>query len=196
MAVGRPREFDPERVLDCAMYQFWEHGYDGVSISDLTEATGINRRSLYATFGSKEQLFRDAVARYAAGPGGYSAEALARPTAWDVAYAMVHGAADTTANPDSPRGCLLVQGALAASDGSAVLRDELAQRRANDVARLAERFAQAQRDGEIPGEDPMLLARWISATSQGIAIQANSGASLADLHALADQALKAWPKRA
>ena len=46
MAIGRPREFDPDQVLDVAMVLFWEHGYDGVSISDLTDATGINRRSL------------------------------------------------------------------------------------------------------------------------------------------------------
>ena len=58
MAIGRPREFDPERVLDTAMRLFWARGYDGVSISDLTTATGINRRSLYAEFGSKADLFR------------------------------------------------------------------------------------------------------------------------------------------
>ncbi|GCA97312.1 TetR/AcrR family transcriptional regulator [Mycolicibacterium sp. NCC-Tsukiji] len=71
MAMGRPREFNPEDVLDKAMTLFWEHGYDGVSISDLTSATGVNRRSLYAEFGSKEQLFYKAVDRYLAGPGGF-----------------------------------------------------------------------------------------------------------------------------
>jgi tetracycline repressor-like protein len=61
MTVGRPREFDPDEVLETAMELFWEHGFDGVSISDLTDATGINRRSLYAAFGSKEELFGRAV---------------------------------------------------------------------------------------------------------------------------------------
>src|ERR1700742_4627010 len=94
MTVGRPREFDPDTVLETAMLLFWEHGFEGVSISDLTDATGINRRSLYAEFGSKEALFRLAVQRYMQRNAGYIAEALKQPTAWDVAAAMVHGAAD------------------------------------------------------------------------------------------------------
>ena len=117
MAIGRPREFDPERVLDTAMRLFWARGYDGVSISDLTTATGINRRSLYAEFGSKADLFRAAVRRYQAGPGGYAERALALPTAWESAYATVHGAVDASSGTADPRGCLLVQSALAAGDG-------------------------------------------------------------------------------
>src|ERR1700742_2715440 len=77
MTVGRPREFDPDTVLETAMELFWEHGFDGVSISDLTEATRINRRSLYAEFGSKEELFRRAVERYLAGPRVHLAESRA-----------------------------------------------------------------------------------------------------------------------
>lgn len=185
MAIGRPREFDPQQVLDTAVKLFWKHGYDGVSITDLTEATGINRRSLYAVFGSKEQLFRDAVQRYVDGPGGYAAIALAEPTAWDVAYALAHGAAEATSGADGPRGCLLVQSAP----------DELAQQRADAVAMIADRFAAAQQAGEIPDADPVLLARWISAVSQGIAVQSTSGAGRDELHAVADQALMAWPGR-
>lgn len=182
MAIGRPREFDPQRVLDTATRLFWEHGYDGVSISDLTAATGVNRRGLYATFGSKEDLFRRAVAHYVAGPGGYGAAALARPTAREVAHAMVHGAAEATSAPDSPAGCLLVQS-----------NPDLANLRAAGVAVLAERFAEAQEAGEIPGADPTALARWIAAICQGIAVQARSGATRDELHAVADLALRAWP---
>jgi AcrR family transcriptional regulator len=64
MTVGRSSEFDPDEVLETATELFWEHGFDGISISDLTDATGINRRSLYAAFGSKEELFGRAVRRY------------------------------------------------------------------------------------------------------------------------------------
>jgi AcrR family transcriptional regulator len=91
----------------------WEHGFDGVSISDLTAATEINRRSLYAAFGSKEKLFARAVRRYLAGPGGFVAAALNRPTAWEVAEAMARGAADAYIDPNRPRGCLIVHGGLA-----------------------------------------------------------------------------------
>lgn len=193
MTIGRPRMFDPEWVLDIAMRLFWAHGYEGVSISDLTAATGINRRSLYAEYGSKADLFRAAVRRYQAGPGGYAERALALPTAWDTAYAMVHGAVDASSGTAGPRGCLLVQGALAAGDEATELHAELAQLREDGITELAERFRAAQLVGELPGADPELLARWIGAISQGLAVQANSGVDRDELHAVADQALRAWP---
>ncbi|MGE2726076.1 TetR/AcrR family transcriptional regulator [Mycolicibacterium pulveris] len=183
MAVGRPREFDPDQVVDAAMKLFWAHGYDGVSISDVTTATGVNRRSIYAEFGSKEALYERAVQRYRTGPGGYVVEALARPTARDVAEAMLHGAADTVSG--DPHGCLTVD------DGPG-----LAQMREATVHQIAKRFDDAVADGDLSGVDTLLLARWIAAMCQGIAIQARSGASRADLHALADVALAGWPGEA
>ncbi|BCI82007.1 TetR family transcriptional regulator [Mycolicibacterium sp. TY66] len=194
MAIGRPRMYDPECVLDIAMRLFWAHGYDGVSIADLAAATGVNRRGLYAEYGSKADLFRAAVRRYQAGPGRYAERALALPTAWDTAYAMVHGAVDASAGTAGPRGCLLVQSALASGDEAAALHAELAQLREDAVAHMAERFTAAQRVGELPGADPEVLARWIGAVCQGLAVQANSGADRDELHAVADQALRAWPE--
>jgi AcrR family transcriptional regulator len=180
MAVGRPREFDPDHVEDVAMKLFWERGFDGVSISDVTAATGVNRRSVYAEFGSKEKLFDRALRRYLAGPSAYTAEALTRPTAREVAEAMVHGAADTVSG--DVHGCLTVGEA----PGLAEFRDAT-------VHQLAERFDAAVADGELSGVDTLLLARWIAAVCQGISVQARSGASRADLHAVADLALAGWP---
>lgn len=182
MTVGRPREFDPDRVEEIAMKLFWEHGFDGVSISDLTAATGVNRRGIYAEFGSKEGLFERATQRYLNGPASYIDTALSRPTAREVAEAMVHGAADATSEPASPNGCLLV----GTTAGLADLRD--AGRR-----RLAHRFDEAVASGELSGVDTVLLARWISAVCGGIAIQARTGVGRDELHAVADQALMGWP---
>ncbi len=162
------------------MKLFWERGFEGVSISDVTDATGVNRRGIYAEFGSKEQLFERAKRRYVAGPGGYMAEALTRPTAREVAEAMVHGAAEATSG--DTHGCLLVGNA----SGLAEFRDAAA-------GELARRFDAAVATGELADVDTMLLARWISAVCQGISVQARSGASRAELHAIADQALAGWP---
>jgi len=177
VAVGRPREFDPDRVEDAAMKLFWEHGFDGVSISDVSDATGVNRRGIYAEFESKENLFARATQRYLAGPGDYMTEALTQPSARDVAEAMMHGAADTVSG--DIRGCLTV----GAAPGLAEVRDEV-------VHRLADRFDDAT---ELPGAGALLTARWVAAVCQGIAIQARSGASRDELHAVADLAMAAWP---
>jgi len=183
MPVGRPREFDPTQVEQTAMRLFWERGYDGVSISDVSAATGVNRRGIYAEFGSKEGLFERAWRRYLEGPSRYTAEALRRPTAREVAEAMVHGAADTVSG--EVRGCLTVFDAPG-----------LAQWRVETVHQLAARFDRAVADGELPAVDTLVLARWIAAVCQGLAIQARSGASREDLHAVAEMALAGWPPSA
>jgi AcrR family transcriptional regulator len=193
MTVGRPREFDTDAVLETAMELFWEHGFEGVSISDLTDATGINRRSLYAAFGTKEELFRCAVRRYLDGPGGFVAAALQQPRARDVATTMVHGAADSYTDPDRPRGCLLVHGALAAGGDADAVRVDLAQQRDAGIKALAHRFDEAQAAGELPGVDTLVLARWINSVCQGFSVQARSGATRDELHQAADQALRGWP---
>jgi AcrR family transcriptional regulator len=76
MPMGRPRAFDIEKALDQALQVFWHKGYEGASLSDLTAAMGINRPSLYAAFGNKEELFRKALERYIEGPASYVEHAL------------------------------------------------------------------------------------------------------------------------
>jgi AcrR family transcriptional regulator len=193
MTVGRPREFDPDEVLETALELFWEHGFDGVSISALTDATGINRRSLYAAFGSKEELFGKAVQRYLDGPGGLVAKALHQPTACAVARTLLHGAADAYTDPGRPRGCLLVHGALAAGEDADAIRVDLAQQRDADVVALARRFDEAQAAGELRGVNTLVLSRWINAVCQGLSVQARSGATREELHEVAHRALAGWP---
>src|SRR5579864_7912043 len=75
--MGRPRGFDEDAALEAAMRVFWEKSYEGATMSDLTEAMGINRSSMYAAFGDKERLFRRAIERYRNGPMTFIKEALA-----------------------------------------------------------------------------------------------------------------------
>ena len=111
--LGRPRAFDPDTALERAMHVFWVKGYEGASLSDLTSAMRINRPSLYAAFGNKEELFRKVLDRYMDGPLAYFGKALAAPKARDVIEQIFFGAARMAGDPRLPAGCLMVQGALA-----------------------------------------------------------------------------------
>ena len=81
MPQGRPRAFDIDEALEQALQVFWRKGYLGTSLTDLTEAMGINRPSLYATFGNKEALFRKVLDRYSERQTAYLRSALEEPTA-------------------------------------------------------------------------------------------------------------------
>jgi AcrR family transcriptional regulator len=193
-STGRPRSFDTDEALEAAMRVFWAEGYEGASLAALTEAMGINRRSIYAAFGNKEELFRKAVDRYVQGPGAFVAPALELPTARQVAEAMLHGAVDAHTAPGCPRGCLLVQSALAAGPESEPVRRDLAERREAGVAALRKRFEKAQAEGDLPlTADPETLARYVNTVGQGLAVQAAGGASREDMHRVADHALSTWP---
>jgi AcrR family transcriptional regulator len=118
--AGRPREFDVNQVLDRALHVFWRKGYEGATLPDLTKAMGINRPSLYAAFGSKEGLFRKALDRYDEGPAAYVREGLNEPTARAVAQRLLEGAIDVMTDRRNPRGCLMVQGALACGEAEGI----------------------------------------------------------------------------
>jgi AcrR family transcriptional regulator len=192
---GRPREFDADEALDRALHVFWRQGYEGASLTDLTEAMGISRPSLYAAFGNKEDLFRRALDRYAeTGPGAVQREALDQPTAKAVVERMLRGAAECLTDPDNPRGCLAVQGALSCGEAAESIKNELCGRRAAGEAALRARFERAKADGDLKADaDPQALARFVVTVQQGMSVQAAGGASRDDLMAVAEMALKAWP---
>src|SRR6266702_8412131 len=192
--MGRPRVFDVDEALDRALRVFWRKGYEGASLSDLTKAMRINRPSLYAAFGNKEALFRRALDRYAEGPAAYVNEALAEPTARAVVERLWRGGIDLLADPRTPRGCLLVQGALACGDAAEPIRRELATRRASGVAALRERFERAVPAGDLPaGASPADLALYVATVTHGMSVQAASGASREELERVVELALRGWP---
>src|SRR5438270_11134144 len=97
---GRPRAFDPDAALDRAMHVFWTKGYEGASLSDLTRVMRINRPSLYAALGNKEQLFRKVLDRYVDGPVAYIGKALAASKSRNVVEEIFLG---TVRMADAPR---------------------------------------------------------------------------------------------
>ena len=190
--VGRPRGFCTEAALDIAMHLFWRKGYEGTSLSDLTAAIGVNRPSLYAAFGSKEELFRKVLNRYAQKYDTALTAALAQPTARGVAEALLQASAHEPL-PTGAAGCLLVQGALTGSDESNAVRCELTSRRKAMVEALRRRFEQAKAEGDVTvNAEPADMARYVVTVMNGMSVQAVGGAGADDLRRVAEVALRAW----
>jgi AcrR family transcriptional regulator len=191
---GRPRSFDTDHALDRALDVFWQKGYEGASLSDLTAAMGINRPSLYAAFGDKENLFRRVLDRYFSGPAAFAQEAMKAKTAREAVLCLLHASVENQTQPGRPRGCLAVQGALACGDESEPIRKELIRRRAYGELLLRRRFQRAQREGELDKSVNVAnLSRFYTAVLQGMAVQAVTGASRRDLESLIESAMLAWP---
>jgi AcrR family transcriptional regulator len=192
---GRPRAFDPDTALEAALRVFWQKGYEGTALSDLTAAMGINRPSIYATFGNKEALFRKALDRYSERTTNFTAEALKESTARAVAERLLVGTADLLSRPGNPKGCLVVQGALACGEEADPIRKELISRRATGEATLRERFEHAKLEGDLPaGADAGDLARYVMAVMHGMSVQSAGGVSRTDLQRVIDLSLRAWPQ--
>ena len=192
--VGRPRAFDTDTALEKAMQVFWQKGYEGASLADLTEAMGINRPSLYAAFGNKEELFRKALDRYGEGPAAYVPEALAEPTARRVIEKLLTAGASLLGDPRNPRGCLAVQAALCCGDEAESARLAARSRRVMAQDKIRERFERAKAENDLPTEiNACELACHVSILMHGMSVQAANGATPDELKRAAEFALKALP---
>lgn len=193
-AGGRPLSFDPERALERAMQLFWQRGYEGTSLLDLTRAMRIHRPSLYAAFGDKQQLFRKAVELYVERHAKHVELAVAEPSARRVAESLWRANIELVSGATGPTGCMLVQGALACGATAQAVQRELARRRAAGERLLAQRFERARALGDLPrASDPESLARYVAAISYGLAVHAAGGATRAELRGVAELALRALP---
>ena len=191
---GRPRTFDRAAALQRAMEVFWERGYEGASMSDLTAAMSINSPSLYAAFGSKEELFREAVAYYNDTLGAKAtAELHERPTAREAISAVLRHHAVVFCDPDNPRGCMIVLAANACGDRARSVHRYLADWRMEMERDFAERIERGIADGDVPaGADAEAIAAFYNTVNHGMAIQARDGANQAKLAAIAEAAIAAW----
>ena len=191
---GRPREFDTAEALAAALRVFWTKGYEGASLTDLTEAMGITRPSLYAAFGNKEALFKQALDLYETEKLAYINSALEAPTAKGVAERLLEG---TVQNITSEcRGCLGVIASVSCSNPDSPIGQEMRDRTKSVRGALVDRIQRAIDDGDftIPVEAEA-MTRYLLALLQGVAVQAGAGASREELQEVAQAALAVWPGR-
>lgn len=194
MAKGRPREFDADEALDKAVFLFWRQGYEGTSMSDLVDAMGITKPSLYAAFGNKEELFKKAVDRYEERRIAFLGGIFDQPSSRRAieAFLMMFTGADA---PDgTPCGCLMVQGALVCSPDGEAVKEDLLSRRSSRMKQLFERLEDWKAIGDLPPDtDTESLGRYVATVANGLVVQANGGTRPEELRAVVRQFMQSWP---
>ena len=174
------------------MRVFWEKGYEAASLSDLTHAMGINRPSMYAAFGNKEQLFCKVLDRYAGDQAAFVSRAIKKTSIKDVVETIFHGAAAFLGSKEHPRGCLLVQGTPACGDASDTVKRAIIERRLAGETLVCRRLKRAADEGALaPNAKAADLAKFISTVVHGMSVQAANGAKWAQLQSIADIAVGA-----
>lgn len=191
--AGRPREFDRNEALTRARDAFWKRGYESVSMSDLVSILGLASSRIYAAFGSKEDLFREAVELYRNTEGGAPVQALrAAPTAREGVEAMLRTAVITYTQPGRPRGCMVVTAAANCSSENDAVAKWLAECRRERNRAILDRLSAAAADGEFaPDANVQALGDHFGSVMSGLSVQARDGLSRTRLLALIPAAIAA-----
>ena len=189
--TGRPISFDKDAALEAAMLLFWERGFEGTAMADLTQAMGLNPSSIYAAFGDKHALFSLAVKRYVERRAQYATRALEEPTLEKVVRALFDNTVAFLTAPGHPPTCMTLAGAVGCSVAATPARDIMTEiRRQNEVA-MKERFLQARKSGEFPKDVNVGdYTRYLSSIIAGLSIQAANGSTKAELKRTSQMALR------
>jgi AcrR family transcriptional regulator len=165
-------------------------------MTELTDAMGINKPSIYAAFGNKEELFRKALGKYLSGPVAYVGEAMQEPTARRAVEMFLTKSAEFLTDKNNPGGCMVVQGALSCGQGAELIQRELIAHRNGYEEALRQRLILAQAKSDLPKDvNAAELAKYVATIHQGMSVQATSGATKKELLAVAHFVLKDWPTK-
>ncbi|MEO8039204.1 MAG: TetR family transcriptional regulator [Betaproteobacteria bacterium] len=188
----RTKQFDKHAALDDAMELFWHRGYHATSIRDLVDRLGVNRQSLYDTYGDKDQLFKAALERYREIQAVPLRKLLERDEpARQVLEEFFRGAVDKLLSEDC-KGCFMANTAteLAGHDEEIALACSANARQIETI--LAGLLLRARQAGEIATERPPLqLARFFMTVMNGLAITAKATRDRKVLDDVVDTALAA-----
>jgi len=187
---GRPRAYDPAQALARAADTFWKAGYAGTSLDDLSEATGMNRPSLYAAFGDKRDLYLKTLEHYREKSRALARAALADDPPLRVFLKRFYDKALELYLDDGPRGCYSIGTAATVAAVDDQVRAFLADSMRSTDSFLKHQIEKAKQRGEIAQEaDPAALAYLASGTLHTLAVRARAGLPRKELDALADAAI-------
>lgn len=183
MAAGRPRAFDRELVLKKAMFLFWEKGYEGTTMADMVDTIGIKAPSIYATFGNKDALFREAVTLYTeAIIKGPRLALQSEPNIYKAVQSSLKKYVDISTNPSYPPSCLIMYGAVNTAPENMYHVDALKQLRASIKNAWIVRFTKAKEDGQLKHDaDPIAIAEFFVTFLHGMALRSKDGSRKKEL---------------
>jgi TetR/AcrR family transcriptional repressor of nem operon len=189
--MGRPKEFDPDLALETAMEAFWENGFDATSLADITASTGVQKASLYATYGDKRQLFLTALSRYQEeGFTRLKAGLASKGSVRAAFHAVFSGMIQECATKDRSRGCLCVNTAVEIGPRDPEIAGMLLSHANRIVALFAETIERGQAGGEIDaGIDAQTTARFLLVTLFGVTVGGKTGFSARKLDEVVSAAL-------
>ena len=189
--VGRPSIFNKEEAKKIACHLFWQHGYEETSLTDLTQAMGINRSSFYRAFESKEALFHACVETYMKEELKFIPAALAQPNIKDCMTELLSNSVHLMTMHTPARGCLIVQGIVNCSDQNQAIANYLKQKRMQLENLVRKRVQQAQVKQEIKsGQSAVDITKTVMTLYCGLSIQAASGTNQKELINVAKLILK------
>jgi AcrR family transcriptional regulator len=193
---GRPRAFDRTVALKRGMEVFWQHGFEGSSMTDLTTAMGISSPSPYAAFGSKEALYLEAVCHFSETAAAGTFRALMEaPTLREGLAGMLNASIGCSTQQGRPQGCMIALGATHCAPENDGIRQELKEMRRTLQDTLRLKFEAAIADGLLPPDaDAASLAAYYATVVHGISIQARDGATREELTAVVAHALAAFDR--
>lgn len=193
---GRPRGFDADEALDKALEIFWRNGFQGASLSELTDVMGLSKPSLYAAFGDKEALYLKSLERYAVRWLAKNIELLENePDGYRAMQTFLRSLAAMFTDPGLPGGCFVVNG-MADRGGPSTppgIENALQKLVQESEAKVRHRLLRAQRDGQLSAAaDPAALAGFFYALLAGLAVKAKAGAKRPSLYAAVEAGMGAW----
>jgi TetR/AcrR family transcriptional regulator, transcriptional repressor for nem operon len=163
------KQFDRDEVLDRAVVVFWTRGYEATSIDDLVEATGINRGSLYGTFGDKRRLFLAALDRYWDTIANAMTVELSDSDPRRAVERMFDALIRRTSDPKFPRGCLITNTSLECPTSGDEIARKIAERLGQQETAIYHVLRKAQAEGALnSAHDARALARFFLGVAWGI----------------------------
>jgi len=191
--LGRPRKFKEEEAIEAAMRVFWEKGYEGASLRDLTKAMGIDRKSMYLTLGDKEALFLRALDRYSVTHLGFLPKVLGKPFLREFVDELFNAAIRFWTDKGHPEACLSIQN-FAVGVEAQPIKLAMIDWRAWGLDQFRKRIERARKEGDLPCDvKPESFARYLAVIMSGFAVQAASGATLTELKRVIEMFRKTMP---